>query len=903
MRQNCKMVHRFTGSQVHRFTGSQVHRFTGSLCSNSLLALLVLTLSVLLCLSSAWADIITVDENNFPDEVFRTRLKTYTNQGYNANNNTINTDSVTQILLREEELGTGNVKISSLRGIEKFTKLATIYIEKNQNKLDEIDLSNRAELTTVVIRDNPGGITKLNVSGCNKLTTFHCNDNNLEELNLSGCTAVAEFNMSNNTSTLKKINVSGCTALSAQGFENFAGLEELNLNGCKNLSTVSFAGSKITSLDLTGCEKLTVVNIANSGLENLKIDGCTGFTEFYCNINKLKALDVSTCTNLELLHCEVNPNLTELDVSNLKKLKTLYCNQNTSMTTLKVTGCEALELLNLGNDPVAELDVSNLKQLKTLECPNNYTASMTKLNITGCEGLITLDCRGQSISELDTPSCENLEVLSCDVNKIKALDLSKNTKLEVLSCRENFLKELDTSKLESLKYLNCRKNFLTDLDLSENAALNSLYCSGQVFDADEFNVTGTGKADYPYEASFKAFKYIKDAGRIESVKGFIAANDTFDAVYDASTQTAKFIRKPEQVIYNIKIKCANSNVNDTVMDVTLEELNVTEYVAPEPEIEEEAETGEDDNDNKDDYDSDNKTEDDAVIIKPMPVASDEIEFVPTSNEGKAEVYSGDLAADLQSRDINYSELDYQEIGNEPEEAAQILNETATPTLSQNDIMIDSAEKTQALAFKTAAANDTVFYVWLINPASLGYTGYSLWATDGMQNGKQYHKPSILNNMLCYGPFLGVVKDGSVGIDIKNLYYAENSDGHAKKSRGLIPSVSTVFYFKSVSSSSNPAKAASKFRTAENESETFKSPILTVEASLSESELAELEELEAQQEQEQQEQAQEQEEEQEPIFMIETSSNGSSGGCNSGSNSLLALALIFIIFSFKFIKFI
>ena len=97
--------------------------------------------------------------------------------------------------------------ITSLVGIEAFTKLKTLSCQYNQ--IDSLDLSQNTALTILNCEEN--GIRYLDVSGCAQLYRLNCARNDMFSLDVSGCTALTHLDCSGYQ--LFNLDVSGCTAL------------------------------------------------------------------------------------------------------------------------------------------------------------------------------------------------------------------------------------------------------------------------------------------------------------------------------------------------------------------------------------------------------------------------------------------------------------------------------------------------------------------------------------------------------------------------------------------------------------------------------------------------------------------------------------------------------------------
>ncbi len=141
-----------------------------------------------------------INSEIFPDENFR---------AYVSGNLDTNKDGY----LSEEEmtaatfLDVSGQRISSLKGIELFTGLKTLYC--NDNQLTSLDVSNNTALTRLNCNNNK--IATLDVSNNTALTYLNCGKNQMISLDVSNNTALTYLNCANNQ--LAGLDISNCTSL------------------------------------------------------------------------------------------------------------------------------------------------------------------------------------------------------------------------------------------------------------------------------------------------------------------------------------------------------------------------------------------------------------------------------------------------------------------------------------------------------------------------------------------------------------------------------------------------------------------------------------------------------------------------------------------------------------------
>ena len=119
---------------------------------------------------------VPISVDNFPDEVFRTYIK-----------QSFDTDGNNQLNMAELEpvksISVGSKGITSLQGIEYFTKLEYLYCASNS--LSTLDVRQNTALTFLNCADNH--LSKLDISKNTKLYFLSCENNHIAELDISNC--------------------------------------------------------------------------------------------------------------------------------------------------------------------------------------------------------------------------------------------------------------------------------------------------------------------------------------------------------------------------------------------------------------------------------------------------------------------------------------------------------------------------------------------------------------------------------------------------------------------------------------------------------------------------------------------------------------------------------------------
>ncbi len=269
-----------------------------------------------------------IDETNFPDEYFREVVTEFDTDG----DGILSDDELTDVIV----IDCVNKSISSLKGVEHFTKLVFLYCFNNQ--LTTLDVSRNTELVDL----NCGGnrLTALDVSKNTALTFLDCGSNRLTTLDVTRNTMLTELNCSFNQ--LTKLDIS----------ENAA------------LTDLYCYENRLTTLNLSKSPALKKLWCYDNQLEALDVSRNTALTYLYCNNNLLTMLNVSKNTALRELNCCHNK-LAELDVSSNTALTNLGCSNN-PLTTLDVSKNTGLLELRCGKSNLKKLDISRIPLLAAL---------------------------------------------------------------------------------------------------------------------------------------------------------------------------------------------------------------------------------------------------------------------------------------------------------------------------------------------------------------------------------------------------------------------------------------------------------------------------------------------------------------------------------------------------------
>ena len=295
----------------------------------------------------------------------------------------------------------------------------------------------------------------------------------VKDLNCSGQELKKTLNLEQN-SRVEKLNCSG-NQLTDLWFHTGSSLRYLDcsvnqftaLNLSKNpeLTELSCSNNKLTSLDLSANTKLQQINASSNKLTAIDVRQLPELTHLYLWANHdLKSIDVSKNTKLEFLsvsHCK----LPSLNVSNNRKLVELFV-YNNQLTALDVRSNYMLKTLYCYENQITALDLSSNVSLEDLGVNDN---PITELDLRAQSNLQKLSCSAMKLKKLDVSRCTELLKLYCNDNQIETLDLRSNKKLETLYCQNNRLSWLNLSSNTALdpRYVDCSGN-VYDIKVDEN---------------------------------------------------------------------------------------------------------------------------------------------------------------------------------------------------------------------------------------------------------------------------------------------------------------------------------------------------------------------------------------------------------------------------------------------------
>jgi len=342
------------------------------------------------------AEEVAIDENNFPDEVFRRCVCKFDKDG----NKKLSEQEITKATTFKHigRIIGSTIEIKSLKGIEYLTALTTL--DCSYNQLTSLDLSHNTRLVTLYCEQNE--LTNLDLSHNTALEVLRCYENQLTSLNLSHSIALTFLNC----------------------YENQ--LTSLDLSHNMALTFLNCSQNQLTSLDLSHNTALTSLDCSQNPLTSLDLSHNTALTSLAYRHNQLTSLDLSHNTALTSLGCDDNQ-LTSLDLSHNTALTHLGCSNN-QLTSLDLSRHTALKVLVCFRNQLTSLDLSHNTALKDLRCYENPLVEL-KLNrkTYSILPLYIEDLHGKNISVTDLQNVTETEIYDSNHNKLSLIKVTKTT--------------------------------------------------------------------------------------------------------------------------------------------------------------------------------------------------------------------------------------------------------------------------------------------------------------------------------------------------------------------------------------------------------------------------------------------------------------------------------------------
>ena len=258
---------------------------------------------------------------------------------------------------------------TSIDELQYYRNINGLNLQGNKNLAGELNLNKYPQLTGQIVISGSPLVTKINVTGLDKITQLQAHHlNGLTEVVTGGNTKLNLFALYNNNS-LQSVDASNMPSLSTLQTYYSPNIQTINttnspnlsdFNGLSNGSLQSFiglsdnsklqrfwaSGSKIESYDFSKMTNLSNVNLASAAVKEIK-----GLSAAGAN---LKELQLSN-THVASLDVSNNPNLTKLDLYNVREMTTVDVTHNPNLTYLRTTFL-----------PLTTLDLSNNTKLVEL---------------------------------------------------------------------------------------------------------------------------------------------------------------------------------------------------------------------------------------------------------------------------------------------------------------------------------------------------------------------------------------------------------------------------------------------------------------------------------------------------------------------------------------------------------
>ena len=272
----------------------------------------------------------------------------------------------------------GNPKLTSIDELQYYRNINGLTLQGNTNLAGELNFNKYPQLTDRIEVAGSPLVTKINVTGLDKIVQLQAHDlNGLKEVVTGGNTKLNLFALYGNNS-LESVDASNMPALTnlqtyyssniqtinttnSPNLNNFNGISNSSLQNFIGLSENSklqkfwASGSKIESYDFSKMANLSNVNLASAAVKEIK-----GLSAAGAN---LKELQLSN-THVSSLDVSNNPNLTKLDLYNVREMTTVDVTHNPNLTYLRTTFL-----------PLTTLDLSNNTKLVELSIAHNKLSS------------------------------------------------------------------------------------------------------------------------------------------------------------------------------------------------------------------------------------------------------------------------------------------------------------------------------------------------------------------------------------------------------------------------------------------------------------------------------------------------------------------------------------------------
>jgi hypothetical protein len=288
----------------------------------------VVLLALLLCATifqTANAQVVEINESNFPDANFRSYLETTFG--------TENSDGTYYIKDAQNGVSTINCSgkgIVSLQGIEKFINLRILNCSNNAIT-GTLDLTSNTAITNINCSHN-----KISTLVADKAVQYlNCSSNSLASIDVTQLGSMIKMNCDSNS--LTSLDLTGTNSLQHLycNYNNLAALDISKTN--PNIDELYCSNNpSLANLNLgeANLNQLKTMNCSHCNLSSIDMSNLVALLNFNCSNNKLKSLDLSTCPNIDSLDY-TNNNLNSIDYSKQDHLKSVVQIPNGRSITIK----------------------------------------------------------------------------------------------------------------------------------------------------------------------------------------------------------------------------------------------------------------------------------------------------------------------------------------------------------------------------------------------------------------------------------------------------------------------------------------------------------------------------------------------------------------------------------------
>ena len=315
-------------------------------------------------------------------------------------------DNLEKILSYKGMLEVNNKdNFTSIDELQYYRNINGLNLQGNKNLAGELNLNKYPQLTGQIVISGSPLVTKINVTGLDKITQLQAHHlDGMTEVVTGGNAKLNLFAVYNNNS-LQSVNASNMPALTTLQTYYSPNIQTINttnspnlndFNGLSNGSLQNFigltdnsklqrfwaSGSKIESYDFSKMTNLSNVNLASAAVKEIKGLSAAG--------TNLKELQLSN-THVGSLDVSNNPNLTKLDLYNVKEMTALDVTHNPNLTYLRTTFIPFTSLdlsnntklveLSIAHNKLSSLDIRHMPNLAKFyagsQSPNGFLANIT----------------------------------------------------------------------------------------------------------------------------------------------------------------------------------------------------------------------------------------------------------------------------------------------------------------------------------------------------------------------------------------------------------------------------------------------------------------------------------------------------------------------------------------------